>query len=85
MKFIRDFNTDDTKELFHKLRAVRIWFVGFPVITPLVVLVPLVIRFPKALWWTLIVYPGGILVVTVMIAVAYGRILAELEKRTGAK
>ena len=83
MRFIRECKTDDTRELFHKLRAIRLWFVAFPILTSLVPLVPLVIRYPKTLWWTLLVYPGAILVVTAMIAVVYGRVFSELERRMG--
>lgn len=81
MKLIRDFTQHDTSTLFRSLRTFSRPLVGLPVIFALIPMLGLVAMRPRQLWWLIPVYFSGIVVVTCMLATAYGRLVNELKKR----
>ena len=81
MKLIRDFTQQDTAMLFKALHSFRRPLIGYPLLFALIPMLGLVAMRPRQLWWLIPVYFAGILIVTMLMASAFGRLVDELNRR----
>ena len=79
MKLIQDFTQLDTPTLFRGLRSFKKTIIGIPVI--LTIPAVGIVALKPQLWWLFPVYVIAVLFSSIMIGVAYGRLVAEVKKR----
>ncbi len=81
MRLIQDFTQFETPLLLRGLKSFKRTIIGLPICFAIIPTLGIVALNPTGLWWSLPVYLGGILLVTGLIGVAFGRNVAEIEKR----